>query len=123
MKSIGGARFRVGFSDNVPVIGSVLSNTETTTNGDNLTEITATSGANSKYLVAWVYFTALATLTFDEILDTLQIEENTVKTNYIAHQEQLKYFTLEEGQYLAEGDYLANDGIHKIISNYVFKNC
>lgn len=43
-----------------------------------------------------------------------QIEVNSVKTSYIAHQEQNITFPLSTGQKLMLGDYLADDGIHHV---------
>lgn len=43
-----------------------------------------------------------------------QLEAGTVATSFIGHQEQTATFTLEEGQFLGDGDYLADDGIHKV---------
>lgn len=36
------------------------------------------------------------------------------QSDFVAHQEQTALFTFEEGQYLAEGGYLADDGIHNV---------
>lgn len=39
---------------------------------------------------------------------------STIDTSYTTHQEQIKDFTLVEGQKMYEGDYLADDGIHHV---------
>lgn len=44
----------------------------------------------------------------------IQFEEGSNATDFVVHQEQVKYFTFEAGQYLAEGGYLADNGIHNV---------
>lgn len=44
----------------------------------------------------------------------IQIEENNSSTDFIPHKEQLITFPLAQGQKLADGDYLARDGIHHV---------
>lgn len=56
------------------------------------------------------------TVDFTDLILTIDDEDMT----YVPHQEQTSYFTFEEGQYLAEGDYLADDGIHKVWSKITF---
>ena len=48
-----------------------------------------------------------------ENLELIQIEKNTVVSEYVEHQEQIKSFPFTEGQVLHKGDYLASDGIHQ----------
>lgn len=50
----------------------------------------------------------------------LMIEKGETKTAYQTHAEQISYFTFEEGQYLAKGGYLADDGIHNVWKKVVF---
>lgn len=45
---------------------------------------------------------------------SLQLEENSIATEYIEHQQQTITFPLSEGQKLMKGDYLARDGIHHV---------
>ena len=52
-------------------------------------------------------------------LSDLQIEEGSTASDYVEHQEQTQIFTFEEGQYLAEGGYLADDGIHNIMGKLI----
>lgn len=74
------ARFCVAFADVLPasgvtVTGRIQNNTATS--------ITATSSADSKYIVVWVYHTSYDTsITLDEILATLQIELGSTATTY-----------------------------------------
>ena len=56
-----------------------------------------------------------STGTIDDIDDlNVQLEANNVATDFIAHEEQLITFPLQEGQRLYDGDYLASDGIHHV---------
>ena len=45
-------------------------------------------------------------------LSDIQLEEGTVATDYVEHQEQVVNFPLAQGQKLYLGDYLGSDGIH-----------
>lgn len=45
-------------------------------------------------------------------LDTFMVEESSIPTTYIPHEEQNITFPLQDGQVLAQDDYLADDGIH-----------
>ena len=47
-------------------------------------------------------------------LDTFMVEESPIPTTYIPHEEQTIIFPLQEGQVLAQDDYLADDGIHHV---------
>ena len=61
------------------------------------------------------YEITTSTGTIDDIDDlNVQLEANNVATDFIAHEEQLITFPLSEGQRLADGDYLASDGIHHV---------
>ena len=53
-------------------------------------------------------------------ITNIQVEESSSATSYVEHAEQTSLFTFEEGQYLAEGGYLADDGIHNSIAQVVF---
>lgn len=55
------------------------------------------------------------------VINNIQLELNDVKTDFIEHKEQLITFPLAEGQKLADGDYLASDGIHHVRDVYIFK--
>ena len=59
---------------------------------------------------------ATSTAVFNSIFTNynVQLEEGSSATTYVAHKEKRYNFPLSEGQYLASGDYLARDGIHKI---------
>ena len=47
-------------------------------------------------------------------LNSMQIEEGTVATDYVEHKEQVVNFPQAQGQKLMLGDYLAEDGIHHV---------
>ena len=51
---------------------------------------------------------------FTNYILELQLELGSTKTDYITHAEQNISFPLAQGQVLAEGDYLADDGIHHV---------
>lgn len=57
---------------------------------------------------------------FTNYILELQLELGSTKTDYIAHAEQNISFPLAQGQVLAEGDYLADDGIHHKRGKVVF---
>ena len=53
-------------------------------------------------------------------LDTFMVEESSIPTTYIPHEEQNITFPLQEGQVLAQDDYLDDDGIHHVRKQIVF---
>ena len=73
--------------------------------------ITITTGADAKYLVAYIWLNGGST-TPEDMINSIQIEEGTTATPYEEHKEQMIPFPLQEGQKLMEGDYLADDGVH-----------
>ena len=85
----------------------------------NTTELTLNSGENS-YLAIW-YYNSSSALTEQEILDSIQIEFGTVKTEYIEHQSQTKALYTQQ-PFRAIGDvkdrFVKEDGVwyeeHKI---------
>ena len=76
-------RFRVGYSNNTPIVGATLNGVVSNYDG---TSITITTGNDTKYLVAWVC--NIDTATLQEVLDSIQIEENSSTTTYEAYKEQ-----------------------------------
>lgn len=117
------ARFAVAFTDVLPangvaVTGKVQNNTATS--------ITSTSSANSRYIVVWIYHSNYDTsITVDEVLATLQIEEGstaTAYTPYISDFSTVKVKTYrknlfdnnklsEWGLTLSDGKYTGNVGL------------
>ena len=55
------------------------------------------------------------------VINNIQLELNNAKTDFVEHKEQLITFPLAQGQKLADGDYLASDGIHYVRDVYIFK--
>ena len=105
-----GQRFAVGFTEEEPIIGSSVQTRKIDNYGN---KITNTSLGNSKYIVVYVANYNLGTeILWQDILNSLQIEENPIATEYVEHQSQTITFPLSEGQKLMKGDYLADDGIH-----------
>lgn len=68
----------VGYTTEVPQIGTTVYGIQLHTQG----VVTITTGNNAKYLVARIYHNNQDTLTFDEILATVQIEKNSQPTPY-----------------------------------------
>ena len=105
-----GQRFAVGFTEEEPIIGSSVQTPKTDNYGN---KITNTSLENSKYIIVYVANYNIGTeILWQDILDSLQIEESPIATEYVEHQSQTITFPLQEGQKLMQGDYLAADGIH-----------
>lgn len=103
-----GKRFTVAYSNILPTAGITVSGTILNNTAES---ITITTSAEAKYLIVYIRNGNVAgELTLQEVLDSLQIEENEKQTNYIEHKEQNYTFPLK--QKLHKGDYLAEDGIH-----------
>lgn len=60
------------------------------------------------------YNTGVNLLTAD-----IMVNEGTTLSSYTPHAEQTSLFTFEKGQYIAEGGYLADDGIHNVIGKVI----
>ena len=116
--NIGGdtARFAIGTTTIFPTTGIIVNQA---IQENNATNLTITTDVNSKYLVVWCYFTYNTYITEAELLATIQIEESSTATNYIAHQGKTYNFPLSAGQKLMQGDYLASDGIHHVKAQVV----
>lgn len=80
VSKIATARFVVAFTNVIPTAGTAVTNR---VQNYTATSITATSGADSKYIVVWLYNSVYdTTTTIDEILATVQIELGTTATAY-----------------------------------------
>ncbi|MBQ2884976.1 MAG: phage tail family protein [Alphaproteobacteria bacterium] len=64
---------------------------------------------------------ALAGFSFDNLIIEIQLEQGKTTTEYVDPQSQTITFPLSEGQKLYKGSYLAEDGIHNIRGQYIFK--
>lgn len=73
VSKIKSARFVIATYTTQPAIN--VSGTNVVYNND-ATNLTITSGANDKYLAAWVYNGSVDTLTYQQILDSIQIKEH-----------------------------------------------
>lgn len=74
------ARFAVAFTDVLPASGVA---TTGRVQNNTATSITSASSANSRYIVVWIYHSNYDTsITVDEVLATLQIEQGTTATAY-----------------------------------------
>lgn len=80
VSKIATARYVVAFTNVIPTAGTAVTNR---VQNYTATSITATSGADSKYIVVWLYNNAYdTTTTIDEILATVQIELGSTATVY-----------------------------------------
>jgi len=77
ISKISTSKFNIGSSPTYPNIGDTLNNLQAVTTA---TTATITTGNNDKYIMAWVY-TPADTVTFQQILDSIQIEKNTQATD------------------------------------------
>jgi len=92
VSKIATARFVVAFTNVIPTAGTAVTNR---VQNYTATSITATSDADSKYIVVWIYNSAYDTsITPDEILATLQIEFGSVATAYAPYISDLSTVTV-----------------------------
>lgn len=106
-------RFRI-FTHTGKLYGEKMTNFKIS---DNATSLSISTG-NDKTL----YIMYMANDSNEqEILDSIQVEEGNVATEYVEHQEQTVIFPFAEGQLLHKGDYLAKDGIHQKRNTLVLK--
>ena len=79
LSKILGTRFFVGYTTTLPTTNIEVYNR---TGSNTATQLTITTGNDAQYIVAFIRG-GQDTLTLDEILDTIQIEEGSVATNYV----------------------------------------
>lgn len=92
VSKIATARFVVAFTNVIPTAGTAVTNR---VQNYTATSITATSGADSKYIVVWLYNGAYdTTTTIDEILATVQIELGSTATVYTPYISDLSTVTV-----------------------------
>lgn len=92
VSKIATARFVVAFTNVIPTAGTAVTNQ---VQNYTATSITATSGADSKYIVVWLYNSVYdTTTTIDEILATVQIELGTAATSYTPYISDLSTVTV-----------------------------
>ena len=91
----------------------------------NLTPNTLLNGQFSKtfsnitfrYLI--FYNSGTAYCKFTQGTCDIQLEKGSTATDYIPHEEQTVTFPLASGQYMAKGDYLADNGIHHVMGRMI----
>ena len=76
-------RFVVGYTNEIPVSGTTIYGGITDNTKD---KITITTGSDALYLIAYVWITG-STSTYQEMLDSIQIEANSTATPYQPYQE------------------------------------
>lgn len=105
-----GQRFGAAYSINTPAPGITVYGCRTNPTASTLTILT---GETAKYLIVYIRNgNNQNELTLQEVLDSLQIEENSKATPYEAYQGQTFAFPLAENQKMYQDSYLAEDGIH-----------
>lgn len=98
------ARFDVATTKNVPVVGLVVENKISKPND---TSISIKSGTYDNYIIVYFNKNDVDTLTEQEILNRIQVEEDTIATTRIEHQEQT--ITMPAQQEMLKGDYFDFD--------------
>ena len=88
------SRFSVGYTyelpDNEVTVRGTLSN-------DGATQLTVTTDSNARYLVIYCYHMTNDTVTFDEVLNSLQIEMGDTATEYEPYVEPITYPVNSDG--------------------------
>lgn len=83
------ARFYIGFSSTIPKAGETVENI---VGNNNLSVVTSTSPSNAMYLVVWCYHANYdITITFEQILDSLQIEIGSMATEFEPYIEPVEF--------------------------------
>lgn len=104
ISKIASTRLRAETTIQTPAVGVSVSDYQENDSG---TSLTIQTSASAKYLLVYYYLSGTDTLTEQQILDSMQIEEGTTPTPYIEHQEQ---------------NYPINLGVENLFENVVYKN-
>ena len=108
-----GNRFRVAYTtESVVEIGTPFSGK---INNDTGTSITITTGANAKYIVAWVWNAESSTKT--AMINSVQVEENNQPTTYEPYQG--KTYTIDFGQTVYKARVYPTKGYAELIGAVV----
>lgn len=91
------ARFYVGCTNVTPTAGVEVFNI--VGSNDRTTPCTLTTGQQAQYLVAFIYHSSYDTLTPEEIMATIQIEENPYATSYSAYKTPIELCKSSNGQF------------------------
>lgn len=73
--------------------------------------------STAKIVPSNAYYTRFTIM--ESALDDTQLEQGSTATSYVPHSEQNITFPLAQGQRLMEGDYLADDGVHHVMADYI----
>lgn len=80
VSKVSSKRFGIGFTNDTPAVDSKINNAIENLNG--VTSLTQTSTSQSKYLCVYYYKSDVDTLTEQEILDSIKIEEGNKVSSY-----------------------------------------
>ena len=80
VSKVSSKRFGIGFTDNIPTIGGKVNKAIENLNG--VISLTRTSDETSKYLCVYYYKSDVDTLTEQEILNSIKVEEGRETTGY-----------------------------------------
>ena len=80
VSKVSSKRFGVGYTNAEPVVGGTIAGVLGGISTE--TSYTITTGATAQYLAIWFYFSAEDTLTAQQIIDTIQVEEGPIATPY-----------------------------------------
>ena len=80
VSKVSSKRFGIGFTDNIPTIGGKVNKVIENLNG--VISLTRTSDETSKYLCVYYYKSDVDTLTEQEILNSIKVEEGRETTGY-----------------------------------------
>ena len=75
-------RFRVATSEAEPTYGMIVNQYYNPGDGKNIEKYIITTNDRANYLIFYCYYTLNNTVTFEEILDSIQIEEGSTPTTY-----------------------------------------
>ena len=95
-------RFVVGTTSSIPQINDGMNDFHYYDGGTTNTTLTLTTGPIANYLCVFCWSIDSVT-TFEEILDSIQIEEGSTPTNYVEHQEQNYPISLGDLEYCKIG--------------------
>lgn len=109
--------FSFGYTTTLPQVGTTVYGIVSSSQG----VATTTTGTGAKYLVARIYHNTQDTLSFAEVLATVQIEKGSTASTYAPYFEPIELCKIGDYQ-----DYIYKNGsdwyIHKEIGKYVYNN-
>ena len=113
--NVGGdnCRFGIGTTTTIPTTGVSVSQVAL---NNSATTQTITTNQSAKYLVVWCYFTSNTSITENELYASIQIEQRSTASTYVAHQEQNYPISLGDIELCKIGEY--QDYIYKENGNW-----